>query len=169
MIEKLEAAGYTCLHEVIRLMTLEKKKKEAVVFKSNPIVSVADPMAFNTSILNARVTQYHSVKKTDDNLIFFDRGIPDVLAYMDCFGQAYEDTFTKACTDHPYDLVFLMPPWKEIHTADDGRFESYEESLLVHECLLNTYTKLGYDVISVPKDLVTKRGDFILDRIKTLK
>lgn len=150
-------------------MTLEKKDKEAVIFKSNPIVSVADPMAFNTSILNARVSQYHSVEKIDKDFVFFDRGIPDVLAYMDCFKQAYEVTFTKACTNHPYDLVFIMPPWKEIHIADDGRFESYEESLEVHECLLHTYSKLGYDVITVPKQPVIKRVDFILDHIKAIK
>lgn len=169
VIEKLEAMGYTCIHEVIRAMTLEKKNKEAVVFKSNPIVSVADPMAFNTNILNARKEQYRSVEKLNKDFIFFDRGIPDVLAYMDCFNQSYKNTFTKACKDHPYDLVFIMPPWKEIHVSDEGRFESYEESLQVHDCLLNTYSFLGYDVIDVPKDAVHKRVEFILDRIKALK
>lgn len=150
-------------------MTLEKKEKEAVIFKSNPIVSVEDPMSFNTRILNARVDQYHSVEQIDQNFIFFDRGIPDVLAYMDCFGQAYGESFTQLCANHPYDLVLVMPPWKEIHIADEGRFESYEESLLVHDCLVKMYTKLGYDIITIPKDAVTKRVDFILDLIKELK
>lgn len=169
VIEKLEKAGYTCLHEVIRSMTLEKKETEAVVFKSNPIVSVSDPLTFNTRILNARVEQYHAVKEDDRNFVFLDRGIPDVLAYMDCFEQKYNDTFIKACSDHPYDLVFLMPPWKEIHIVDEGRFETYEEALQVHKCLLHTYIRLGYNVIIVPKDTVQKRVDFILDCLKTLK
>jgi len=169
VIEKLETLGYTCLHEVIRNMTLEKKEgEETVIFKSNPIVSVSDPMAFNTSILKARVEQYNSVEMINKDVVFFDRGIPDVLAYMDCFGQEYYKDFTNTCTDHPYDLILLMPPWKEIHILDNERFESYEESLQVHECLQNTYEKLGYDVITVPKHTVLKRVDFILDRIKAL-
>lgn len=170
VVEKLETLGYTCLHEVIRTMTLEKKAEEdTVTFKSNPIVSVSDPVAFNTRILKARVAQYHTSNEIDQGVIFFDRGIPDVLAYMDCFGQHYKEGFTKACLDHPYDLVFLMPPWKEIYISDNGRFESYEESLLVHKCLQNTYEQFGYNIITIPKETVIKRVDFILDCIKALK
>lgn len=167
VIEKLETLGYTCLHEVIRAMTLEKKTEDkTVTFKSNPIVSVADPMAFNTSILNARVAQYHASNEIEKELVFFDRGIPDVLAYMDCFGQNYEENFTKACTDYSYDIVFLMPPWKEIYVSDNGRFESYKESLWVHKCLKNTYEQFGYDIVTIPKETISKRVDFILDCIK---
>jgi len=170
VIEKLETLGYTCLPEVIRAMTLEKKEsEEAVSFKSNPIISVADPMAFNSSILNARIAQYNATLQSTESLFFFDRGIPDVLAYMDCFKQKYGDNFTTACAKHPYDLVFLMPPWKEIHRTDNERFESFEESLLVHECLQNTYRQLGYAVITVHQDTIDNRVKFILEKIKSLK
>ncbi|MFS4447839.1 AAA family ATPase [Maribacter sp. 2307UL18-2] len=168
VIEYLENLGYPCLHEVIRLMTLaQKEEKNDLVFKTNPIVSVADPKEFNERILNARVSQYHSLKGVaTDEVVFFDRGIPDVLAYMDCFGQAYGTDFEKACTDHPYDHVFIMPPWKEIHVSDNERFENYEESLQVHRCLTHSYTQLGYEVEMVPKMAVAERAAYILDAIK---
>ncbi len=170
VIQYLEKMGYFCFHEVIRLMTQEKREKEVdSVFKTNPIVSVSDPQEFNQRILEARITQYTSANQINESVIFFDRGIPDVLGYMNCFDQKYSKTFEKACTDHTYDLVFLMPPWQEIHVSDNERFESYEEALLINDCLLNSYTHFGYGVKIVPKDTVINRAEFILDSINSIK
>lgn len=169
VIKQLESKGLSCLHEVIRDMTSEQQESDQeVVFKSNPIVSVEDPMAFNQSILDARIAQYESALNRKEYHLFFDRGIPDVLAYMDCFGQKYPQLYMDACVKHPYDTIFLMPPWKEIHISDNERFESYEEAQLVDTCLRNTYTQLGYDVITVPKNSVENRVDFILNAVKHL-
>ena len=166
VINHLEKLGYTCLHEVIRLMTLEKKAEEGdTVFKSNPIVSVSNPKAFNQRILDARIEQYTSVANGMEENIFFDRGIPDVLAYMDCFHQTYETEFEKACKKYVYDAVFIMPPWQEIHVMDSERFESYEESMQVYECLFNCYTRFGYEVLVVPQMSVDKRVHYILDHL----
>jgi len=170
VIEVLEQKGYRCLEEVIRAMTLAKKTEESdVVFETNPIVSVSNPMAFNQMILDARVAQYESTLESNEELVFFDRGIPDVLAYMDCFNQEYDDSFREACNANRYDLIFLMPPWKDIHVVDNERFESYEESLRIHECLATSYINLGHNVQIVPKDTILNRVDFILDTVKNLK
>lgn len=169
VINHLEAKGYHCLHEVIRLMTLAKKEEEGeTVFKTNPIVSVADPAAFNQSILDARIKQFTSVAKSEDSTVFFDRGIPDVLAYMDCFNQTYESSFEEACKNHLYDAVFIMPPWKEIHVSDNERFETFEESILVHESLVNCYTRFGYEVQIVPKMSIKERVTYILDYLSNI-
>jgi predicted ATPase len=168
VIEALQDKGYHCLEEVIRAMTLAKKAEEKeLVFESNPIVSVDDPLAFNQMILDARLAQFNSTLNSEEKLVFFDRGLPDVLAYMDCFNQEYNTSFEKACTTNRYDIIFIMPPWKEIHVVDNERFESYEESLLVHECLCNSYSNFDYDIHIVPKDSISKRVDYILEYIKT--
>lgn len=167
VIEALEQEGYHCFEEVIRAMTVAKKAEgNDVVFESNPIVSVADPLAFNQMILDARIAQFESSLQSTDELVFFDRGIPDVLAYMDCFDQEYDASFKAAAVAHRYDVIFLMPPWKEIHVVDNERFESYEESLRVNACLEHAYTSFGYDIQRVPKDTISNRVDFILERIK---
>ncbi len=167
VIENLEDQGFTCLHEVIRSMTLQKKEEQQTRnFKSNPIVSVDDPMAFNNAILKARIAQYKTIESIEKDVVFLDRGIPDVLAYMDCFKQTYDEHFIEACTKHSYDFVFFMPPWQEIYVSDNERLESYEESLLINECLLNTYQQLGYNTIIVPKDSIANRIDFILNTIQ---
>ena len=167
VIEALQDKGFHCLEEVIRAMTLAKKAEEKeLIFETNPIVSVDDPLAFNQMILDARLAQFNSTLESDEKLVFFDRGLPDVLAYMDCFNQEYDETFNEACRANKYDLVFLMPPWKEIHVMDGERFESFEEGLMVNECLLDAYARFGYEVQIVPKDTVLKRVDYILEYIK---
>lgn len=168
VINKLEEKGFTCLHEIIRDMTQEEKTNNtATTFVTNPIVSVTDPMAFNTNLLNARVAQYESVKTQKSNLIFFDRGIPDILAYMDCFEQSYDSNFIEACTNNTYDTIFMMPPWREIHIVDNERFESYDESLRVNNALIKTYTHFGYDIQIVPRTTIDKRVSFILEQLNT--
>lgn len=166
VITKLEALGFTCLHEVIRDMTQEEKNEDSTTeFITNPIVSVADPMAFNTNLLNARIAQYESTKNNASDLIFFDRGIPDVLAYMDCFGQSYNSLFKEAAERNIYDTIFIMPPWREIYVVDGERFESYEESLRINDALTNSYVSLGYNVQVVPKVSIDERVHFILEQL----
>lgn len=149
-------------------MTSEEKiQGEALEIVSNPIVSVSDPESFNLKLLNARINQYQSVLKSHREMVFFDRGIPDVLAYMDCFQQSYEAEFSNACQKLRYDHIFLMPPWREIHTTDNERFESFEESLRIHDCLAHAYENFSYDVTDVPKGSVKDRVQFILDQINT--
>ncbi|GAA4271879.1 ATP-binding protein [Aquimarina gracilis] len=167
VILKLEEANFFCFHEVIRAMTQEAKKSNGSnSIVSNPIVSVSDPYQFNTTILNARIKQFTDALSKVDDILFYDRGIPDVLAYMDYFDQKYEDHFIDKCKKHVYDHVFILPPWKEIYISDEERFESFEQAEQIHYHLLNTYTDLGYDCIEVPFGTVAERNNFILNNIK---
>lgn len=166
VIEHLEKDGFHCLHEVIRSMTAgEITQGEKVEIVSNPIVSVSDPKSFNMKILNARIEQYNMAQKANAKTIFFDRGIPDVLAYMDFFQQTYEAVFTEACETLRYDQIFIMPPWKEIHISDNERYESFEESVSIYTCLKKAYENYSYDVTIVPEASITERVQFILNRI----
>jgi len=168
LITALEKKQFYCFHEVIRLMTLEAKNKGSLGnLSSNPINTVSDPMGFNKRIINARLDDYKAAEKINKSMVFYDRGIPDVLAYMDYFEQKYDSWFKTIATDNPYDFVFLLPIWKEIYTQDGERFESYEEALGIHKCLYNSYSNLGYNVIEVPKDTIKNRIAFIINHIKT--
>lgn len=167
VIEQLEKMGNHCLHEVIRTMTLkEKSEDKEVEMKSNPIISVDDPMQFNRMILNARIEQFNYADQNKEDMVFFDRGIPDVLAYMDCFGQTYGSEFEDPSSSMRYDYIFLMPPWREIHVNDGERFESFEESLKIYGFLKEAYERYAYNVTIVPKGSIEERIDFILNHLK---
>ena len=169
VIQELERQGYHCMEEVVRKMTADKLLEEdSTAFVTNPIISVSDPLKFNLNLLEQRIAQYISAEDSNEEIVFFDRGIPDVMGYMQCFGQQYGDTFEQAGKKLRYDFVFLMPPWEDIHQVDTERFENFEESLQIDTCLASVYKNFGYDSIVVPKISVADRVNFILDRINKI-
>ena len=140
----------------------------STAFVSNPLVFVDDALQFNKDLLYGRAKHYNESLNIHVPISFFDRGIPDVLAYMDFFGQPYGKEFKETCIDHRYDTVFIVPPWEEIYVSDGERFETYEEAERIHDTLMNVYTQFGYNPISVPKDEIQKRIDFILETLNQL-
>ena len=111
LILELERQGYFCFHEIIREMTLEAKQKETEALV-NPLAFVKDPLAFNRMLLHQRIKQFEEAGRLQVSPLFYDRGIPDVLAYMDYFNQGYDLEFTEPCERLRYDLVVLLPPGK---------------------------------------------------------
>ncbi|MEO9891071.1 ATP-binding protein, partial [Aurantibacter sp.] len=164
VIQSLETQDYLCFHEIIRDLTNQAKDLGNLKsLETNPIDSVDDPLKFNKKLLEGRTKQYVASKKSVDNLIFFDRGIPDVLAYMMHYNQDLLPAFIEAAEEHTYDMVFLLPMWKEIFSSDEERFESFDEALKIQDCLRNSYSNFGYTVIEVPFDTIENRTKFILN------
>ncbi|MEL6305041.1 MAG: ATP-binding protein [Bacteroidota bacterium] len=168
VIQKLEAQGFPCFHEIIREMTSAAKKDTGTTKEmiSNPLVFVEDAFQFNKNLLQGRVQHFQKSLELSSPVIFFDRGIPDVLAYMDFFDQPYGADFTKACEQHQYDKIFMLPPWEAIYVSDNERLESFEEAIQIHEALEATYQRFGYQPIALPKDTVANRTDFIVRNLQ---
>ncbi|NJB35440.1 ATP-binding protein [Croceivirga sp. JEA036] len=166
LVEGLEKLGYPCYHEIIRTMTAEAKSKgNTDAMTVNPLTFVDDPMAFNRQLLEGRLAHYQKSDTIKEPLSFFDRGLPDVLGYMDYFEQAYGEDFTKTCEKHTYDTIFMVPPWKEIYVSDNERLETFEQAEELHEHLMAVYQRFGYDIILVPKTSIPKRIDFVLNAL----
>ncbi len=163
IIHELEATGYFCFHEVIRSMTLEAKSKgNPGGYSRNPLAFVADPYHFNEQLLSGRLTHFREAGQVKKPVVFYDRGLPDVLAYMDYFKQEYAPEFVWACEEHRYHKVLLLPPWEEIYVSDNERLESFEEALQIHEYLIATYKRFGYVPTLVPPGTVGERTAQIL-------
>lgn len=171
VIQQLENSGYHCMHEIIREMTLKAKEEESAAPLINPLAFVADPLAFNEKLLEGRTAQFHEAANLNRELVFFDRGLPDVIAYMDYFKQEYHEAFTNACRELRYDLVFVLPPWKEIYRQDDGRLEAFEEAVEIHNHLVSTYQECNYEIITLPTGTIQDRANtliqLILDRFQS--
>ncbi|WP_350291695.1 ATP-binding protein [uncultured Croceitalea sp.] len=169
VVEGIEAEGYPCFHEIIRSMTAKAKKdgtKKIPV--SNPLAFVDDPLKFNQLLLEGRLAHFKEAENLDVPVSFFDRGMPDVLAYMDYFKQSYAEEFSDTCKDNRYDAIFIMPPWKEIYVSDNERLETFTEAEQLHENLMNSYKAYGYSPISVPKTTIPERISFILKELKLI-
>ncbi len=169
IINALKQKDYYCFEEIIRSLTLAaKKESNTSTHISNPIAFVEDPMLFNTNLLNGRIDQFKQAPSTEKKINFFDRGIPDVLAYMTFFNQQFDEVFEKACRINRYNHVFLLPPWKAIYKSDNERLETFEESVKIHDQLILTYNYFGYNSIEVPFGTIEERTNYILNTIDKL-
>ncbi len=164
VIKNLEEKGFYCFHEVVRSFTLEAKKNgnpEHMV--SNPLAFVEDPFLFNQRILDERLLHFKKGQAMAEKVVFYDRGIPDVLAYMRYFQQPYGQDFALLCQEYRYDLVIVLPPWEAIYRTDEERLESFQEASEIHEQLLQTYAEFQYNAIKVPKGTIDERTTFVMN------
>lgn len=97
---------------------------------------------------------------------FFDRGLPDIIAYVRRGGLAVPPKYFQK-SDQYNKTVFLAPPWKEIFINDAERPESFEDAMEISIFLRNTYEELGFTVIELPKLSVAERVEFIENYLST--
>jgi len=159
IIEGLVDKGHCCYPEISREVTLEAKKQGIEQ------LFLEKPLLFSELLLEGRKKQFQNALDEAHEMVFIDRGIPDVLAYMHYIGDSYPATFDNACREYQYSKIFLLPPWEEIYIGDDARYENFEQAKLIYAHLVETYQNYGYELIEVPKDTMDNRILFILDEI----
>lgn len=158
-LNELCKKGYTCYPEISREVTIEAQKSGI------DQLFLKEPLLFSELLLKGRINQFTNALKESAELVFIDRGIPDVLAYMHYIGDAYPPVFDEACQNHTYTKVFIFPPWEEIYVSDSERYENFEQAKLIHNHLVETYSKYGYHLIEVPKADLNSRVSFILNNL----
>ncbi len=162
LINSLQNEGFSCLPEISRQITLEAQKQGIEQ------LFLEDPLLFSQKLLEGRLAQYQDAINHKPPFLFFDRGLPDVTAYMNYFNTTYPDTFTQTCKQNKYDAVFILPPWKAIYKQDNERYETYEEAVTIHDFLLEEYKKYNYDVFDVAPGTVNERIAFIKNTLAQL-
>ena len=125
VIEELARRKYDCMLEISRQITIEAQRQGIEQ------LFLTDPLFFSEKLLEGRMQQYQEACVLDSDLVFFDRGIPDVHAYMDYANQEYPEKYVVNSVKHKYTKVFIMPPWKDIYTSDNERYENYEQALQI--------------------------------------
>ncbi len=159
IIKSLEEQGFVCFPEISREVTLKARRKGIEQ------LFLTDALVFSEQLLAGRIEQYIEANNSLEEMIFLDRGIPDVIAYMHYIGKPYPKLFTEACKKYVYDTVFLLPPWETIYTSDEERYENFEQATAIHNHLSNTYKKYGYKVIETPIGTISDRAKFILNTL----
>ena len=85
---------------------------------------------------------------------------------MDFKNVSYPESFHTTCNKNRYDTVFILPPWKDIYTQDNERYETYEEAKKIHKFLTQSYQKYGYEVIEVPFGTLKERMKFMITHLE---
>lgn len=167
LIDQLKKKGFLVVPEIIRELTQKLSQDKIENQGSNPLEMAQNPIDFNRSLIKARIDQYNKTRGVQD-IVFFDRGIPDVLAYMNFFQQKIPEEFISWTSTHVYDKVFILPPWKEIYQTDAERFESFEQATSLYDSLSKTYEDLGYPIVRVPIGTIEERIKIIFNHMTLL-
>lgn len=160
VIKELSKRNFECMQEISRTITLNARKI------GTDQLFLTKPLLFSELLLEGRVNQYIEAEKKNSELVFFDRGIPDVIAYMNYIGIDYPSIYFSSSKMYRYNYIFLMPPWGEIYISDNERYENFEQVSAIHNHLERIYRELNYPIIEVPTGTIEERTDFILSCIK---
>ncbi len=159
VLNELKKLGHTCMPEISREVTLQAQKEGI------DQLFLTKPLLFSEKLLEGREKQYINADASTANIVFFDRGIPSVHAYMRYFKTEYPEVFLQKSTTYKYTKIFQFLPWKEIYTSDNERYETYEESVVISSFLKEAYAELGYEIINVPFGAIEDRCNFIMNSL----
>ncbi|EEF22867.1 conserved hypothetical protein, partial [Ricinus communis] len=102
--------------------------------------------------------------------VFFDRGIPECLAWLQLSDVALQPHHLEAPALYRYaSTVFVAEPWPEIYVQDAERQASFDRATRSYEPTVNAYVAAGYSTCILPKVSVQERVAFILERVASRK
>lgn len=160
LLEALRTLNYSCSEEASRQLIIQEVKQ-----KSN-CLPWTDLSCFADKVLQKMISSYEATKGNE--LTFYDRGIPDIIAYLKVADLPVPEYYYDACQQHLYhQTVFILAPWQEIYVNDSERWQTYSESEQLYMGIKETYKSLNYSLVDVPKLTVSKRANFVVNYINS--
>ncbi|MEX0930269.1 MAG: ATP-binding protein [Candidatus Paceibacterota bacterium] len=150
LIGHLADLGYRCEPEVAREVAKDIKSRKSP--------------AFNRSVIERGREMFWGAPA--DQVSFFDRGVPDTVAYARWGGDPDADEYEEIARMCKYDNpVFFLPYWKAIYANDAVRDEFQSDARAIERHLFEVYRELGYTIFTLPRDSVEERAGLILSII----
>ena len=156
LIAALREGGMSCFDEVSRQIIVEANQN------GSDLLPWSNLEAFAAECHRRMIAQL--VEEEVEGLCFYDRGIPDIIAYLRNGGKSVPNYLFDDGKRYAK-LVFMAPPWQEIFVNDSERPQSFEECQKLHNLLLKAYTELGYRVVMLPKVSVELRVNFVISTV----
>jgi predicted ATPase len=126
---------------------------------------------FGDQKLFAELMLMHEIRSYEEQrgapgLVFFDRGVPELVGYLPMVGRTVPQHFKVAAEIYRYNpTVFVAPPWREIFANDAERKQDWAEAVDSYEWCVKTYRDTGYDLVELPRASVADRVRFVLGRV----
>lgn len=154
LLNELRTLGYPCFEEPARKILEARLPEEGDGWAQS----------FIALMLQHSLADFN--KADAAQITFFDRGLPDTVAYAIRFGVA-PNNCRAAAEKYRYEAtVFVAPPWPEIFKHDPHRRASFDDYLKFHNLLVQTYEDLGYSLIELPRLPVHDRAAYICRSIE---
>jgi len=161
VLNKLKELGYECIDEPARVILKEQREinGEGVPEKNAKL--------FNSLMFERMISQYEENSEKEE-FVFFDRGIPDIIAYAGLLNTD-ANLSIKAAGKYLYNKsVFMFNAWQEIYVNDEERKVDFDTANNFGAFLRKIYEELNYTIIDVPFTSIEERTMFISDSIKKL-
>ena len=156
LLGELSGRGYQTVMEAARHVV------EAHIAKGENLAQVrGDAAAFQHEVLALKLEWEAALPK--DATVFFDRGIPDTIAYYKHEGIPEDEQLRDALSKAHYRRVFVLDLISEENFVLDGaRSESWSGAQSLDRLLEDAYRSNGYDVVRVPALPLKERTDFVI-------
>lgn len=152
--EALRARSYRVMPEIAREVIEEEFKKG----KSIETILRDEVFAFQMEVFRRQQERERDLPK--DDVIFFDRGMPDIRAYFKHHRIPEPKEITDALSEAAYRRVFLLDSLPM--EADPARTETDNERRIVHALLKEAYEGLGFPITPIPVAPLEDRLELIL-------
>lgn len=97
----------------------------------------------------------------DDDVVLYDRGLPDCVAYARMLGVDAGPALDAAAGRRYADPVFVAPPWEAIYSKDDMRRATFEDVTTFHDEIVAAYDTFGYEMVELPRAPIVERADVV--------
>lgn len=158
LLQHLRTLGFQGIEEPARPILAEQRRIKGTGLPDK------DPRLFVDLMLSRMIGDYHRTE-TVSKPVFFDRGVPDMLAYAAVFGFDYPQGRNAASVYRYHRRVFFAPAWEKIYTTDEERTISYLGTRAFEDELRQVYQQYEYELIDLPCVPVEARAEFIQCRL----
>lgn len=155
-IFELEKRGYTVALEPARLYIDER------LVKGDTIQGIKSDPNFLGDVVQKALEIVREVP--EEETCFFDRSVPDSLAYYRAFNVPFDDALTTALAAVSFKKIFLLDLVD--FENDEARDETPEQAMILHGLIREAYLDQGHTIVEVPVMPVEKRADFILANLE---
>lgn len=164
LIKALAALHCPVYPEALRIILAEQSQQNGEALPSN------NALLFLEYVLQRMVKDLQDAQThPEQTACFYDRGLPDLLAYARRFEVSPKLVLGHSALQHYNTCVFVLEPWPEIFVQDEFRGLSYDAYARFHEQIVAAYQEMGFELISVPRATPARRADFVLDAARKLK
>ena len=151
----LEKLGYYVIEEAARKIIDEE------IARGKTIDEVRiDEREFQRRVFKLKLKILKDVPK--DRIVFFDKGIPDCLAYYEIHGLELKEVL-QHCQGKIYRKVFFLK--RLLYKKDYARVEDEKTARRIEELSKKWYMSLGYEIVLIPRASVEERANIILSHV----
>jgi len=162
LIAALSDRGYATVSEAALDIFREQQER------NGGVLPWANRPAFMEAVLQRNIHN-HQTAQSVRTPVFFDRGIPECLAWLRLSGVALEPHHLAAPARHRYArTVFVAEPWPEVYVQNAERQATFERAARSYEPTVAAYVEAGYSTCIIPKVSVQARVAFVLERVANM-